>query len=442
MADSVLLIDDDVEILRAIGNYFEHIGYEVARELSGEAGLAAFERLRPEVVILDLHLPGMDGLEVLERLREKGAAVILLTGQSDTLRRCGLCSLGQRIFSRQPVDMAHFAAAAARAGDKARLRRINELLRSAYARAGPGTRFSLGRSPRHAGARPPGWPAGPERASHHSATGGRKRDGQGIGCADDSQPGAPGPPAVCRGQRRRIKRHLPGFRVIRQREGRLYRCEGPKTGPVRNCVRTEPFSWTKSETWPSSFSPSCSTTGDGRPFGRLGGTRELSVDVRLHRRHRQGCFDGSGGRSRRRFREDGLYHRLSVMPLHIAVRPGSLPGRSAGSHQPFAQRSPGRGPGGPESIRPTGSNGCWVTARPGMCGKCGTSSNVRSSGSRKAGDLGRASPGRIRAPRARVTRHNPLTLDVLERRAHRADAALASGNRTRAAVELGISRTT
>ena len=54
------------------------IGYEVARELSGEAGLAAFERLRPEVVILDLHLPGMDGLEVLERLREKGAVVILL----------------------------------------------------------------------------------------------------------------------------------------------------------------------------------------------------------------------------------------------------------------------------------------------------------------------------------------------------------------------------
>ena len=58
MADSVLLIDDDVDVLRSIGNYFERLGYEVTRELSGEAGLATFDRLRPEVVILDLRLPG------------------------------------------------------------------------------------------------------------------------------------------------------------------------------------------------------------------------------------------------------------------------------------------------------------------------------------------------------------------------------------------------
>ena len=38
MAGSVLLIDDDVDVLRGIGNYFERLGYEVTRELSGEAG--------------------------------------------------------------------------------------------------------------------------------------------------------------------------------------------------------------------------------------------------------------------------------------------------------------------------------------------------------------------------------------------------------------------
>src|SRR5512132_3532918 len=128
MAGSVLLIDDDVDVLRSIGNYFERLSYEVARELSGEAGLATFDRLRPEVVILDLHLPGMDGLEVLERLREKGAAVILLTGQSDIPTAVRAMQLGAENFLTKPVDMAHLAAAAARAGDKARLRRINELL--------------------------------------------------------------------------------------------------------------------------------------------------------------------------------------------------------------------------------------------------------------------------------------------------------------------------
>ena len=46
MADSVLLIDDEVDMLRSIGNHFERQGYEVIRELTGEAGLATFERLR------------------------------------------------------------------------------------------------------------------------------------------------------------------------------------------------------------------------------------------------------------------------------------------------------------------------------------------------------------------------------------------------------------
>ena len=96
MADSVLLIDDDVDILRSIGNYFEHLGYEVARELSGEAGLATFERLRPEVVILDLHLPGIDGLEVLERLRERGRWSSCSPVKATSPRRSKRCSWAPR----------------------------------------------------------------------------------------------------------------------------------------------------------------------------------------------------------------------------------------------------------------------------------------------------------------------------------------------------------
>src|SRR2546426_8066019 len=82
-ADSLLLIDDDADVLRAVGDYFERIGFEVYRETSGERGLDTFARLRPDVVLLDLHLPDLGGLEVLERLRGAGAAVILLTGQGD-----------------------------------------------------------------------------------------------------------------------------------------------------------------------------------------------------------------------------------------------------------------------------------------------------------------------------------------------------------------------
>ena len=145
MADSVLLIDDDADVLRTVGTYFERVGWEVARELDGEAGLAAYDRLRPEVVILDLHLPGMDGMEVLARLRERNAAVILLTGQGDVPTSVRAMQLGAENFLIKPVDMDHLTAAAHRVSDKVRLRRLNEML---LLRAAPGEGLeSLGESP-------------------------------------------------------------------------------------------------------------------------------------------------------------------------------------------------------------------------------------------------------------------------------------------------------
>ncbi|MGH7657446.1 MAG: sigma-54-dependent transcriptional regulator, partial [Gemmatimonadales bacterium] len=135
MPEAILLIDDDADVLRTIGNYFEQTGCEVARELTGEAGLETFDRLRPEVVVLDLGLPGMDGMEVLERLRERGAAVLLLTGMSDIPTAVRAMQLGAENFLTKPVDMEHLRAAVDRAADKARLRRVNEML---LAQAVPG----------------------------------------------------------------------------------------------------------------------------------------------------------------------------------------------------------------------------------------------------------------------------------------------------------------
>lgn len=98
MSDAVLLIDDDADVLRTIGTWFERKGLEVARELTGEAGLETYDRLRPEVVVLDLGLPGMDGMEVLERLRDRGAAVVLLTGKADIATAVRAMQLGAENF--------------------------------------------------------------------------------------------------------------------------------------------------------------------------------------------------------------------------------------------------------------------------------------------------------------------------------------------------------
>ena len=122
MAGSVLLIDDDVDVLRSVGKYLEQLGYEVARELTGEAGLSSYERLRPDVVVLDLQLPGMVGMEVLERLSELDALVVLLTGTGDVETAVEAMKAGAENFLTKPVLLDHLAAVTSRVIDKARLR--------------------------------------------------------------------------------------------------------------------------------------------------------------------------------------------------------------------------------------------------------------------------------------------------------------------------------
>ena len=109
MADSVLLIDDDSDVLRAVGDYFDRIGYEVARADAAEPGFEAFERMRPTVVILDLHLPDLDGLELLERLRALGASVILLTGHGDIATAVRAMQLGAAGPGQVLMDQKAFA---------------------------------------------------------------------------------------------------------------------------------------------------------------------------------------------------------------------------------------------------------------------------------------------------------------------------------------------
>jgi len=80
----VLVIDDDVKLCRLIRDYLEPMGYEVATVHNGAEGL---ERARKEsfaALILDVMLPGLDGLEVLRRLRaESHVPVLMLTGRGD-----------------------------------------------------------------------------------------------------------------------------------------------------------------------------------------------------------------------------------------------------------------------------------------------------------------------------------------------------------------------
>ena len=436
MADSVLLIDDDVEILRSIGNYFEHIGFEVSRELSGEAGLATFERLRPETVILDLHLPGMDGLEVLERLREKGASVILLTGQSDIPTAVRAMQLGAENFLTKPVDMAHLAAAAARAGDKARLRRVNELLHSQIA---PGQGLdSLGRSPAMQElARQVGLLAQSERTTvllvGESGTG----KGWVARMIHNLSPRAKAPFVEVNAGG--LSATFLDSELFGHEKGAFTDAKDRKQGLFEIADHGTIF-LDEIGDLAVELQPKLLKVLETKTFRRLGGTRELTVDVRLIAATNK---DVSAEVESGRFRED-LYYRLSVMPLHMpSVRDRSRDDRLALISRLLNDLRV-QVPGGPTSISADGLERMLGYGWPG---------NVREIRNvlERALILAQGKPeisvehlpGEFRAragPGDR--RHTPLTLDDLERQHIERTLRHHSGNRTRAAVELGISRAT
>jgi two-component system, NtrC family, response regulator AtoC len=122
---TILLVDDDAEVLAMLGRFFERRGWQVQRAAEAEGALAFYEQERPDLVLLDLNLPGPSGLRVLEVLtaRDADATVIMLTGQADVAVAVEAMRLGAENFLTKPVELAHLEAAAERAWEKALLRR-------------------------------------------------------------------------------------------------------------------------------------------------------------------------------------------------------------------------------------------------------------------------------------------------------------------------------
>ena len=125
----VLVVDDDEAVLQGLSEYFSRLGYEVIRAATGKQGLAGFKSQEPDVTILDLRLPDIDGMQILQVMREKKALVILLTGYGDIPTAVRAMQLGAENFLTKPVDLPHLVATVERAIEKLDLRRENVRLR-------------------------------------------------------------------------------------------------------------------------------------------------------------------------------------------------------------------------------------------------------------------------------------------------------------------------
>ena len=104
---SVVLVDDAADVRMLLQLLLELDGFTVTATADGPAGLAAVRASRPDVVLLDVQLPGMDGTEVLRRLRSDPPTaqlpVVLLTGSPET-DTAALLDLGATGVLRKPFD--------------------------------------------------------------------------------------------------------------------------------------------------------------------------------------------------------------------------------------------------------------------------------------------------------------------------------------------------
>src|SRR3954470_12160684 len=105
---SLLLIEDEDTLAKNVQRYLARYGWDVELAGTAEAGLAQLAKVQPDVVVLDFHLPGMDGLAALATLRERDpdARVVMVTGQGSVQLAVEAMKAGAAAFLPKPVVLA------------------------------------------------------------------------------------------------------------------------------------------------------------------------------------------------------------------------------------------------------------------------------------------------------------------------------------------------
>jgi two-component system KDP operon response regulator KdpE len=107
----ILLVDDEPQMLRSLRLILSGHGYETVTADSGEVGLEEIGRRMPDVVLLDLMLPGIDGLEVCRRVRERSAVpIIILSARGEEAMKVQALDLGADDYLTKPFGAEELLA--------------------------------------------------------------------------------------------------------------------------------------------------------------------------------------------------------------------------------------------------------------------------------------------------------------------------------------------
>jgi DNA-binding NtrC family response regulator len=128
---SILVVDDESAILISLGILFKNEGFEVATAQGGKAGLAALEQRPPDVLLTDIRMPGVTGMDLLAAARRQAPEmpVILMTAQAELRTAIDAVNQGAYQYIQKPFETAALVALCRRAYEHRRLKVENKTLR-------------------------------------------------------------------------------------------------------------------------------------------------------------------------------------------------------------------------------------------------------------------------------------------------------------------------
>src|SRR5215467_4998189 len=119
MTDRILVIEDETAALRALSSLLSDEGYHVLEASCGQTGLDLARRELPDLILLDIRLPDVNGLEVLGRLRQEhcDAAVVIMTADTTSSNAIRATKLGAFDYIAKPINDEHLLVVIRRALD-------------------------------------------------------------------------------------------------------------------------------------------------------------------------------------------------------------------------------------------------------------------------------------------------------------------------------------
>ncbi len=135
----VLIVDDDPDIRANLADRLTSEGYQVSTAADGQAGLATIKQDDPEVVLLDLQMPGMDGMELLRRVAAEKiqTTIAVITAYGNVERAVEAMQLGAHDFIEKPFKTDRIRLTVERSMERERLRRENIYLREEVRSSAP-----------------------------------------------------------------------------------------------------------------------------------------------------------------------------------------------------------------------------------------------------------------------------------------------------------------